>query len=55
MTVDRQLQALHVLGVVTCDERPYSADRNRWYYTLAEDLDPTTLNPESCPEKSDRG
>ena len=52
MTVDRQLQALHMLGVVTCDEVGYGDQgRNRWFYSLAADIDPTSLDPKSCPEK----
>jgi hypothetical protein len=36
------LQALHALGVVICDEIEYGeAGRSRWFYTLAEDIDPT--------------
>ena len=51
-TVDRQLQALQMLGVVTCDEVGYGDQgRNRWFYSLAADIDPTSLDPKSCPEK----
>jgi hypothetical protein len=53
-TVDRQLQALHMLGVVTCEEMDIadSGDdrrdgRSRWFYSLAEGIDPDTLKPES--------
>jgi Domain of unknown function (DUF3854) len=42
-TVDRQLQALHMLGVLTCEEVEVSSDRSRRYYTLAESIDPTAL------------
>ena len=52
-TVDRQLQALHILGVVTVDEEEYSADgRSRWFYTLADGVDPSVLDPECVPEMS---
>lgn len=34
-TVDRQMQALHTLGVLTLDEVQYE-QRTTWYYTLAE-------------------
>jgi hypothetical protein len=34
-TVDRQLQALHMLGVCECDEESYAVDKVRWYYSLA--------------------
>lgn len=46
-TVDRQLQALHELEVVTVDEEPYGDDdKVRWFYTLADDIDPQALNPQ---------
>jgi hypothetical protein len=44
-TVDRQLQALQMLGVVVCEEVEYN-DRpggTRWLYSLAPDVDPETL------------
>jgi hypothetical protein len=49
-TVDRQLQALHILRVLTVDEVEYQADKNRWYYSLAENVDPTALDPDSLPD-----
>lgn len=48
-TVDRQLQALHMLGVLTCDEEAQGDQRTLWRYYLAEDIDPTAL---VVPEKS---
>jgi hypothetical protein len=48
-TIDRQLQALHMLEVVDCDELPYSDEKMRWYYSLAEGVDPDTLNLETSP------
>lgn len=51
-TVDRQLQALHMLGVLTCDEREYGVDgRSRWFYALADGIDPDAINPECFPEE----
>ncbi|MGC5246432.1 winged helix-turn-helix domain-containing protein [Gordonia sp. DT219] len=47
-TVDRQLQALHMLGVLTCDEESLSEMRTVWRYSLADDIDPTAL---LVPEK----
>ena len=48
-TVDRQLQALHILGIVELDERdelgPYGKLLTRWYYTLASDIDLAELDP----------
>ncbi|RFZ08114.1 helix-turn-helix domain-containing protein [Mycobacterium marinum] len=52
-TVDRQLQALHMLGVLTCDEEEVTwsgKDATRWYYSLAEGIDPHALNPKSVPD-----
>jgi hypothetical protein len=48
-SVDRQLQALHMLDVLTCDEEEYAYGndtRTRWYYRLAEQIDPSALNVE---------
>jgi len=46
-TVDRQLQALHHLGVLTCDEvvTQWIGGRYRpqWYYSLAEGINPDTV------------
>ena len=53
-TVDRQLQALHMLGVLTVDEVEYGSEgRVRWFYTLSEGIDPDSLKPDQCvPEMS---
>lgn len=49
-TVDRQLQALHMLRVVTVDEEPYANDgRVRWFYSLSDDLNSSSLDPNSVP------
>lgn len=43
-TVDRQLQALHMLGVLTCDEVEIIADtKSKWYYSVAETVDASVL------------
>lgn len=52
-TVDRQLQALHMLGVLTCDEQDVTwagRDTTRWYYRLGAGIEPTALDPKSVPE-----
>lgn len=50
-TVDRQLQALHMLGVLECDEQEYGSDgRNRWFYSLSPEIKPRALDPESVPD-----
>lgn len=54
-TVDRQLQALHMLGVLECDEQEIQwggRDATRWSYRLADGIDPKTLDPKSVPEIS---
>jgi hypothetical protein len=51
-TVDRQLQALHMLGVCQCDEEPYGVDKVRWYYSLADGISPAALDPKSLPDLS---
>lgn len=53
-TVDRQLQALHMLGVLECDEQEYAANggRSKWFYSLAPDIEPTALDPKSVPDLS---
>lgn len=49
-TVDRQLQALHILGVVEVDEQEYSADgRSKWFYSLADGAEPDVLKPKDVP------
>jgi hypothetical protein len=41
-TVDRQLQALHILGVLTCDEVP-SERGTIWRYRLADGISAESL------------
>ena len=49
-TVDRQLQALHMLGVVEVDEEEddledrSSGRRTRWFYSLSADIDPDVID-----------
>jgi hypothetical protein len=53
-TVDRQMQALHMLGVLEVEEveetnitgKPVT----RWNYSLADGIEPTTLDPDQCPD-----
>lgn len=52
-TVDRQLQALHMLDVLDCEECDSSwagRDSIRWFYRLAEGIEPDSLNPEALPD-----
>jgi hypothetical protein len=43
-TVDRQLQSLHMLGVLDCDEHEESG-KAVWRYTVTAGIDPETLRP----------
>jgi DNA-binding transcriptional ArsR family regulator len=43
-TVDRQLQALHMLGAVECEEEgEVNGNRTVWRYSLRQGVDPKTL------------
>lgn len=44
-TVDRQCQALYMLGVLACDEVEFGeTGKSRWYYSLAKGIDPAALS-----------
>ena len=52
-TVDRQLQALHMLGVIDVEEQESEhagKPATIWYYTLAAGITPTALAPDSVPD-----
>jgi hypothetical protein len=53
-TVDRQLQALHILGVLTCHELDDPGkQRAIWTYHVADHIEPEAVRlPEVSPEKS---
>jgi hypothetical protein len=42
-TVDRALQELHLLELLTLDSLKYGEERERWIYTLAADVDKAAL------------
>jgi hypothetical protein len=42
-TVDRALQELHLLGLLTVDERPWGQDGVRWAYSIADDIETDDL------------
>jgi predicted transcriptional regulator len=43
-TVDRQLQALHILGVLDCEEVEIpDRERSSWYYSVNERIDSTAI------------
>jgi hypothetical protein len=47
-TVDRELQALHMLGVLACDEADEATRggvRTVWRYRVADEIDPRVLDP----------
>jgi hypothetical protein len=50
-TVDRQLQALHILGVAVHNEietsGAFGKTQTPWYYTLADGIDPNVLDPDT--------
>jgi hypothetical protein len=50
-TVDRQLQALHILGVLTCDEvEDLGRTRSVWYYDVAKHINPAAIRvPDLSP------
>lgn len=54
-STDRQLQALHILGIAGFTEHPFGA-KTQWRYHLSGDVDPAAVNPEevtkSLPEMS---
>lgn len=52
-TVDRQLQALHMLDVLDCEEEEITwsgKDVTRWYYSLTDGINPHALDPQSVPD-----
>jgi hypothetical protein len=42
-TVDRQLQALHMLGVLTCDEVEVTAGKSHWHYYTAKNINTSAI------------
>jgi hypothetical protein len=50
-TIDRQLHALHMLGVLICDElEDEGRQRSVWYYDLATGINPAAIRvPEMSP------
>ncbi len=47
-TVDSELQALHMLGVATVDEQEVGDEgKVRWHYSLADNVAPQALDPET--------
>jgi hypothetical protein len=55
LTVDRELQALHMLGVLDVEEvegEHRGQQVTHWHYSLTESVDADAINPNSVPEKS---
>jgi hypothetical protein len=48
-TIDRQLQALHMLEVLDCDEVAYGEkeEKHRWLCSLADGMNPAALDPDA--------
>jgi hypothetical protein len=42
-TVDRQLQSLHILGLLRCDEEPGERGNTAWHYSVGDGVDPSLL------------
>lgn len=54
-TVDRQLQSLHMLGVLVCDEEEterFGKETTVWRYRLADGIRPDVLDPDTAPDLS---
>jgi hypothetical protein len=52
-TVDRQLQALHILGVLTVEEVEYGDfGKTKWFYELNAGMNPAVLDPKNVPDLS---
>jgi hypothetical protein len=52
-TIDRQLQALHILNVLDVDEEPImhgDTERTIWRYTVSPSIDPRAIQPNCVPE-----
>jgi hypothetical protein len=52
-TVDRQLQSLHILGLLECDEST-AAHGSSWRYRLAKGIDPKVLDPSITRKVTDQ-
>jgi hypothetical protein len=49
-TIDRQLQALYMLGVLSCAEVPDGNRGSKWFYDVAEGIEPAAINvPDLSP------
>lgn len=42
--MDRELQALHLLRMLTVDEVEVGTNKTRWHYTLTGSVDPSVLH-----------
>lgn len=51
-SVDRQLQALHMLGVVRVEEQSHSDKGTKWFYSVSPEVDPAVLYSESFPNSA---
>jgi hypothetical protein len=56
-TVDREVQALYMLGVLKCDEASEFIQKtgkwaSKWHYSLADGITPTAIDLKTFPEKS---
>ena len=56
-TVDREVQALYMLSIFKCSEASEFVDKtqkwvSKWYYSVADGIDPKAIDLKSFPEKS---
>jgi hypothetical protein len=52
-TVDRQLQSLHMLGVLTVVEEPIlhrGTESTQWRYSVSSDINPRAIDAKSVPD-----
>ena len=50
-TVDRQLQALHILGAAVVEEYEYGPHgKTQWLYSLSDHISPQVIEPQSFPD-----
>jgi hypothetical protein len=55
-TIDRQMQALHMLEVLDVEEEEYGdSGKTRWHYSLAEGVDPDALSSPEMLVEADMG
>ena len=54
-TISRELEALHLLRLLTMEETQLPSGKTQSHYTIAPHINPHVLEPRSCPGSSDLG